>query len=164
MKTKPNLYALLAAACLACLAAGCVTTTLPKPEMTVQSPKVDMSSMKRFYVARNTESGAQGDKHVLGLHAVQQALVDHGMPATSGLLSAMPPDTDCKVIIHDHFFWDVNWYLLSLDIKFYDARSGALIASGFCRRAHPSIRRPPEFVANEIIEALFPSAGGTKNQ
>jgi hypothetical protein len=154
---------LLIAACLAWLTTGCATNELPKPEISTQSPGTDLRGLKNFYVSRDDEAGAQDEKHLRGLHAVQEALTDHGMPATSGLLSAMPADTDCKVIIHDKWFWDTYWYLLTLDIKFYDAHSGALLASGSDRRAHPAIRRDPEFMANELIEAIFPASGGTKN-
>ena len=122
-----------------------------------------MHGLKKFYVMRDDEAGAQDDKHLRGLHAVQETLTDHGMPATSGLLSAMPADTECKVIIHDKWFWDTYWYLLSLDIKFYDTRSGALLASGYDRRALPAIRRDPEFMADELIEAIIPTSGGVKN-
>jgi hypothetical protein len=148
---------------VAWLTAGCVHTQLPKPEIATLSPSVDLSRLKTFYVSRDNESGAEGKKHSLGLSAVQDVLTDHGMPATSGLLSAMPTDTECKVIIHDKWFWDVHWYLLSLDIKFYDPHSGALLASGHDRRAHPSIRRSPEFMANELIEAILPPSGRAKN-
>ena len=120
--------------------------------------------MKHFYVSRDDEGGAQDEKHLRGLHAVQEALSDHDLPATSGLLSAMPANTECKVIIHDQWFWDVQWYLLSLDIQFYDARSNALLASGHDRRALPAIRRDPEFMANELIEAILPAVGGAKNR
>jgi len=125
---------------------------------------VEMSRMKTFYVSRDDESGAQDEKHLKTLHAVQEALTEHGFPATSGLLSAMPADTECKVIIHDKWFWDTYWYLLFLDIKFYDAHSGTLLASGHDVRSAPPTRRDPDFMANELIETLFPaSVGGTKH-
>ena len=154
---------LLIAACLAWLSTSCATNELPKPEISVQSPKADLSGLKKFYVSRDDESGSQDEKHLRGLHAVQESLTDHDMKATSGLLSAMPADTECKVIIHDKWFWDTYWYLLSLDVKFYDTRSGALLASGSDRRALPAIRRDPEFMANELIEAIIPPSGGIKN-
>lgn len=154
---------LLFAAGLACLNTGCVTNELPKPEISTQSPTTDLSRLKHFYVSRDDEAGAQDEDHLRGLRAVQEALTDHGMPATCGLQSAMPADTDCRVIIHDRRFWDVHWYLLSLDIKFYDTRTGELLAQGHDRRAHPTIRRSPEFVASELIEAIFPPSAGAKN-
>lgn len=150
---------LLVAAFLACLAPGCATRVIaPKPELAAQLPIINMSGMKKFYVVHDVEAGRQDDKHLRSLHAVEQALTDHGMPATSGLVSAMPGDTDCKVVIQDHWFWDTYWYLLSLDLKFYDARSGNLLASGHERRAPPVMRRTAEFMANEVVEAVFPSS------
>ena len=160
---KELFYPLFMSACLTWLSTGCATNELPKPVITTQSPTADLSRLKHFYVSRDDEAGAQDEKHLQGLHAVQEALTDHGMPATSGLLSAMPADTECKVIIHDKWFWDYRWYLLSLDIKFYDARSSALLASGQDQRAHPTIRRSPEFMANELIEAIILASGGAKN-
>ena len=159
-QTRKQLFRpLLLAAFLACLAPGCATQVIvPKPELAAQLPVVNMSGMKKFYVVHDVEAGRQDDKHFRSLHAVQEALTDHGMPATSGLLSAMPGDTDCKVVIQDHWFWDTYWYLLSLDIKFYDAHSGNLLASGHERRAPPVMRRTPEFMANEVVEAVFPSS------
>jgi len=142
---------------------GCVTS-VPKPEITTESPKVDMSGMKKFYVSRDDGDSAPDKNHLRGLQAVQEALTEHGMPATSGLPSAMPTDIDCKVIIHDRWFWDMETYLLSLDIKFYDAHSGVLLASGHDRRAAPVLRRDPDFLASELIEAIFPASGGSKNK
>src|SRR5664280_980598 len=95
------------------LTSGCASTQLPKPQVSIQSPRSDMSGLKTFYVSREHEAGAENERHLQGLHAVQAALADHGMPAASGLLSAMPTDTGCKVIIRDHWFWDTYWYLLS---------------------------------------------------
>lgn len=154
---------LLIPACFACLTTGCAVNDLPKPEISTQSPAADLSRLKKFYVSRDDEFGARDEKHLRTLSAVQEALTDHGMPATAGLQSAMPADTDCKVIIQDKWWWDTYWYLLSLDIKFYDARSGALLASGYDRRALPAIRRDPEFMADELIKAIFSGSGGAKN-
>jgi hypothetical protein len=148
------------------LTAGYATAQPPKPEISIQSPKSDMSGIRTFYVACDNEAGShkEKEKHKLALNAVQKALTDHGMPATSGLLSAMPAGTESKVIIQDRWFGYTDEYLPSLDIKFYDARSGALLASGQDKRTQPAIRRSPEFVANELIEAIFPVAsGGKKN-
>ena len=151
---------LLIAICLAWLTTGCASI---QPGITTQSPMVDMKGLKKFYVARDDEAGVQDEKHLKTLRAVQEALTGHGFPATSGLQSAMPADTDCKVIIHDKWFWDLEWYLLYLDIKFYDARSGKLLASGHDCRSAPVTRRDLDFMANELIEAVFPaSVGGTK--
>ena len=150
---------LLVAVFLACLAPGCATQVfVPKPDLSAQSPTVNMSGMKKFYVVHAEEAGGQDDKHARSLHAVEQALTDHGFSAASGLVSAMPSDTDCKVTVHDHWFWDTYWYLLSLDLKFYDARSGNLLAAGHERRAPPVMRRTAEFMANEVVEAVFPSS------
>ena len=115
-----------------------------------------MSAFKKFYVSRDDEAGAQDEKHLKTLQAVQEAFTEHGFPATSGLQSAMPADTDCKVIIHDRWFWDTAWYLLFLDIKCYDAHSGVLLASGHDVRSAPATRREPDFMANELVEAIFP--------
>lgn len=183
-------YPLLIVVCLAWLTTGCVHTYPAKPEISTQSPKSDLSGLKKFYVFRDDEADAQDEKHLPGLrgqnevegpplwpaylfvpalqnekhrralHAVQEALTEHGFPATSGLQSGMPADTEYKVIIHDTWFWVFEWFLLSLDIKFYDVHSGALLASGHLKRAHPSIRRDPEFMANELIEAIFSTSGG----
>ena len=148
---------------LAGLTAGCMTN-IPKPEISVHYPTTDISGIKKFYVARDDEPHAQDEKHLRGLHAVQEALIEHGFPATSGLLSAMPSDTECKVIIHDRWFWDLAWYQLSLDLQFYDAHSGVLLASGHSRRDAPTIRRSPEFMAYELVEAIFPATiGGSKH-
>jgi hypothetical protein len=155
---------LLIAACFACLTTGCGNGAPDlTPGIKTQLPTVDFSGMRKFYVSRDVESKAPDDEHLESLRAVQDALTGHGMPATSGLLSAMPADTQCKVLIHDQWFWDMGSYLLWLDIKFYDARSGALLASGHDLRSAPPTRRSPAFMANELIEAIFPAtAGGTR--
>jgi hypothetical protein len=156
---RNSFYPLLIASCLACLAPGCATRVIvPNPELAAQKPAVNMSGMKKFYVVHAEEAGRQDDKHLRSLHAVELALTDHGFSAASGLVSAMPSDTDCKVVIRDHWFWDTYWYLLSLDLKFYDARSGNLLASGLENRAAPVMRRTAEFMADEVVEAVFPSS------
>jgi hypothetical protein len=159
---KNLFFPLLIAGCLAWLSSGCATNELPKPEISTQSPTADLSRFKHFYVSRDDEADARDQKHLRGLNAVQQALTDHGMSAASGLPSAAPANTECKVVIHDKWFWDVQWYLLSLDISFYDARSNALLASGHDRRALPAIRRDPEFMANELIEAILAGSSGAQ--
>ncbi len=146
------------AAALVWLTTGCASI---QPGIITQSPTVHMSGFKKFYVVRDDEAGAQDDKHLKTLHAVQEALTEHGFPAASGLLAAMPADTDCKVVIHDKWFWDTYFYLLYLDIKFYDARSGALLASGHDVRSAPNTRRDPDFMANELMDAIFPASGGS---
>jgi hypothetical protein len=158
-----KLPSLLIAALLVCFVTGCQTYTLPKPEISVQHPTAELNRLKKFYVVRDEEKGAQDEKHLRGLHAVQNVLTDNGMQATSGLLSAMPVDTEYKVVIHDKWFWDTYWYLLSLDIKFYDVHSGRLLASGYSRRAPPPIRRSPETMANEVFDAIFPVADDAIN-
>lgn len=156
---KPLFRPLLVAALLVCLAPGCATRAfVPRPDLSAQPPTVNMNGMRKFYVAHEEEAGRQDDRHLRSLHAVERALTDHGFPAASGLISAMPTDTDCKVLIQDHWFWDTYWYLLSLDVKFYDARSGNLLASVRERRAPPVMRRSSEFMANEVVEAVFPSS------
>jgi hypothetical protein len=120
---------------------------------------MDLSTLKKFYVSRDDESKAQNERHQQALHAVQEALTDHGLPATSGPQSAMPADTECKVLVHDRWFWDTYWYLLDLNIQLYDAHSGKLLAAARSRRAAPEFRRSPEFMANELVESLSPGSG-----
>jgi hypothetical protein len=156
-KMKTIHYSILLALLLTWLTTGCESI---KPGVAVKYPTVDMSKFKTFYVARDDDSDAQNERHVRTLHAVQDALADHGMAATSGMQSAIPANTDCKVIIHDKWFWDLSWYLLYLDIKFYDARSGQLLASAHDVRSAPGDRRDPDYMANEALESiLHPTSG-----
>ena len=157
MKSK-RIILILFLSGLACLSSGCATYTLPKPVFLIQSPKVDFKELKKLYISRDDEADAQGERTLRVFRAVQEALAGQGIPTTYGLLSAMPSDTECKVLINDKWWWDMDWYLLSLDIKFYDARSGKLLAFGYTRRAHPTIRRSPEFMTNELIDAIFPAS------
>ena len=105
----------------------------------------------------------QDEKHLQGLHAVQEALTDHGMAATSGLLSAMPADTDCKVIIHDRWFWDTYWYLCPWISTFTMLAPVPYWLPGMISEPFRDIRRTPEFMANELIAAIFSVPAVTKS-
>ena len=125
---------------------------MPKPEISANhSLGADLSKVKKFYIAYDKEPN---ERHARTLRAVQASLASRGT-AGMGLGSAMPPDTECKVVVEDHWFWDVHWYQLKLEISLFDARTGALLGSGSSRRADPSLRRGPEFMANEVLDAIY---------
>jgi hypothetical protein len=51
--------------------------------------------------------------------------------------------------------WDVTWYLLDFNIKFYDLNSSFLIASAQSSRTS-LVRKEPTVMVKEALDKLFP--------
>lgn len=63
-------------------------------------------------------------------------------------------DYDIKVVYGGQWQWDVTWYLLNVDIRFYEKEPSLLIASAYSHRTS-LVRKSPEEVVDEAISALF---------
>jgi hypothetical protein len=133
---------------------------LPLPEIKVgiHDPAA-LGAMKSFYVALDESSQSKDEDDDKALNAVQQALAARGLVATGGPLSAMPGSTDCKVIVRPHWFWDMGKYLLRLEVELSDNKTGKNVGYAGSWRGAPRLRRTPEFMAKELIEAIYRSPG-----
>jgi hypothetical protein len=151
--------ALFLASVLIVLCCGCASM-VPKPEISAtRSLGADLGKLKKFYIAYDKEPN---ERHARTLRAVQTSLASRGT-AGMGMPSGMPPDTECKVVVRDHWFWDLQWYQLKLEISLFDPHTGALLGSGSSQRADPSLRRGPEFMANEVLDAIYRAPELPKN-
>ena len=113
------------------------------------TPGVTLSRYRTFYIVR--------DKQTDATDAMQKALSMRGFIVTTGPESSLPAGTDCKVLVRDHWTWDMTMYLLELQVDVLDPRTGALYAQG--RSYHPSLeRKDAETMANEVVEKIFGSA------
>jgi hypothetical protein len=113
------------------------------------APGVSLAPTKSFYVVRDKQSDATD--------AVQRELARRGFVATTGPESAMPANTDAKVLVEDHWYWDVTMYLVELKINLLNAKTGAAMASG--RSYRPSLeRKSPDEMSHEIFDRIFATA------
>jgi hypothetical protein len=110
------------------------------------TPGVSLSQLRSFYIVRDKQSDATD--------AMQKALAARGYVATTGPEASIPAGTDCKVLVRDHWMWDITMYLLELQVDIINPKTGALYAQG--RSYHPSLeRKDAETMANEIAEKIF---------
>ncbi|WP_152454007.1 hypothetical protein [Microbulbifer sp. THAF38] len=63
-------------------------------------------------------------------------------------------DYDVKIVYGGQWQWDVTWYLLNVDIRFYEKESSLLLASAYSQRTS-LVRKKPSEIVNEAISALF---------
>jgi hypothetical protein len=136
---------------------GCaVGPTRPEIEGTLVNGPA-LNRMKKFYV--EVENSSPNERNSRTIEAVKVALTARGGTVKVGPKAAMPSGTECRVVANDHWFWDLGWYLLKLDINLYDARSGTLLGSGSSRRVEPMYRKGPEFMVPEVFQAVFNGSG-----
>lgn len=106
----------------------------------------DLQSVRSFYVVRDKQSDATD--------AVQKELARRGFTATSGPEANMPSDAQCKVLVQDHWMWDITMYLLEMKVDLTHPRTGASFASGTSYR--PSLqRKSPEEMAREVFDRIY---------
>lgn len=63
-------------------------------------------------------------------------------------------DYDVKIVYGGQWQWDVTWYLLNVDIRFYEKEPSLLLASAYSHRTS-FVRKNPAEVIDEAISALF---------
>ena len=114
-----------------------------------QFGEVKLESLKTAYVVRHPKSSRDIDVYV------QDALTQHGVKASRGSMETKPKDVDFYVEYVDHWNWDMAMYLLSLDIRFLDNATGALIASGSFKQGFPHSFPDPEKKVNQVIDNIY---------
>lgn len=89
---------------------------------------------------------------------VQESLITRGIRVRAGPETSIPNDVDFYVTYSDSWRWDLTMYLKELHIHFYDAKSGALIASGsFSNSLLHSFPDPGKKVS-EVIATMYGEA------
>lgn len=64
---------------------------------------------------------------------------------------------DIDIVYGGQWQWDITWYLLNLDVRFYNAKSKSLVASAYSHRSS-LLRKAPEDVVAEAINGLLLNA------
>ncbi|HEY5079035.1 MAG TPA: hypothetical protein VII43_04285 [Opitutaceae bacterium] len=117
-KRRGALVSALLLAGLVCFS-GCSTIN---PASTL--PQSNLRGYKSAYVVAHGGNSADMDAHM------QEALISRGVSVRAGPESAKPSDVDFYVVYTDSWRWDLMMYLKDLNIQFYEAKTGAMIASG----------------------------------
>jgi len=109
---------------------------------------IEMGTYESYYVVRH----ARDKRHLDEI--IRDEMRVMGLNTESGLQDARPAGVDVVVFYEDRWTWDMTNYLLTLRIDFRDAGSNELLATGQSYR--PSLeRKPPEFMAREVLESIF---------
>lgn len=109
---------------------------------------VVLASDDQYYVVRRF-----GDEHGVG-ELIRDSLRRRGRAAECGEETEMPDGTDILVRYQDEWQWDLSWFLLSLEVRFLDPVTAAVMASATNQRSSLA-RKPKEVMVEESLEAIF---------
>lgn len=140
MTTRTAIRVLLSACILGFVSCASVSSSV--------APGQNLSAVKRIYVERNPKD--RGD--IDGLLAKQ--LTAKGYHATHGAAGSAPSDADAILRYNDKWMWDITLYLLQLDLKLHDAKSGLLLAEASSYRPSMERREPAVMVAESLASML----------
>lgn len=124
------------------LLAGCSSVE------THEAPKVDLSSIKRFYV----EHLLTDDHHIDDIIVAE--LKAMGKDASDGPLTMMPDNTEAVISYEEVWEWDFKSYLIALQIDVRRAHTDHPLAQGDYRQPNP-VPKSPEAVVHIILAKLF---------
>ena len=111
-------------------------------------PGTDLTEYRTFYLEH-----LPADERKINL-VIKGVMEKLGLATTTGPASEAPKDVDVTVTYEDRWMWDMAMYMLSLKIDLHDASTKVLLATG--QTYYSSlIRKSPEFMAREILEAMF---------
>ncbi|MEX2961555.1 hypothetical protein [Microbulbifer sp. TYP-18] len=96
----------------------------------------------------------QFDQRGLG-QIIQRQLQEQGFNILLDTLGAID-NYDIKIVYGGQWQQDITWYLLNVDIRFYEKESGLLLASAYSYRTS-LVRKKPEEIINEAISKLLTS-------
>jgi hypothetical protein len=109
----------------------------------------NLRSLRSVYVVTHGGSSADMDAHM------QDALVSRGLIVRAGPETAKPSDIDFYVTYADSWQWDFSMFLKELHIQFYDAKNGALIASGSFSNSFLHTYPDPGKKVAEVIATIY---------
>lgn len=88
--------------------------------------------------------------------AIQRNLENHGV---SVAIAPACDKSDMNVSYTDSWFWDIVMYLRSMDIRFYKAPSGGLIASGHWKNSVLHQFPNADGVVQDLMDEMFRKTG-----
>jgi hypothetical protein len=116
-------------------------------------PGADLRALKTAYVVCRPEE----DANICQMLA--ENLEAHGFTARTG--GGPPPDgTQVVVTYEDRWAWDMATYLLTLRVDMRDPQTNVLLATAQVF-ATSLVRRSPERMARESIDAMLDGHGGS---
>lgn len=124
---------------------GCSTT-----QSVTGGPQSDKSPMTTACFTAHGGRSADMDA------AIQRNLEKHGV---SVALAPACDKADMNVSYTDSWFWDVVMYLRSMDIRFYKAPSGGLIASGHWKNSVLHQFPNADGVVQDLMDEMFRKTG-----
>jgi hypothetical protein len=136
---------LLAASAAFAMLSGCSTT-----QSIVPGPQAKLSPMTTACFTAHGGRSADMDA------AVQRNLENHGVSVS---IAPACDKTDMNVSYTDSWYWDVVMYLRSMDIRFYKAPSGGLIASGHWKNSVLHQFPNADGVVQDLMDGMFVQAG-----
>lgn len=124
------------------LLAGCSTLN------THVEPKVNLKGLKHVFVQRNLNENHGMDGMIV------RYLKEHGIEATSGPLTLMPPDATAYFTYQDQWDWDFKNYLIGLNVTVRNANTDRIMASATYFRPTAFTKTPYQMV-ELTMAALF---------
>ncbi|MFT7485831.1 MAG: hypothetical protein ACI9F9_001682 [Candidatus Paceibacteria bacterium] len=112
------------------------------------SPDASLSKDLTYYVAHYPDDNSEVNVDVCN------ELQLTGRTVTTGEMAELPEDLDVLVTYVDSWVWDMNMYILSLDINFRDASTEQEIASGRSM-ATSLIRQSQKWHANALVTKII---------
>lgn len=88
--------------------------------------------------------------------AIQRNLENHGVSVS---VAPACDKADMNVTYTDSWFWDIVMYLRSMDIRFYKAPSGGLIASGHWKNSLLHQFPNADSVVQDLMDDMFKQTG-----
>ena len=135
---------LILAICLMFVLTGCSYVNISS----IRMPGTEMQTLKKFYVKKRST-----DKRGIDL-MIRDQLIAMGFEAVTGKVNYEPEEFDAIVTYTDRWMWDMANYLLQLTIYIKNTDTGYIGSAGKSFRTSLD-RKPPEYMAKEILEEVF---------
>lgn len=124
---------------------GCATTS----EVDVV-PNVTHASFHTVYLV--VHGGNSGDVD----DDIRRALLQHGLSETEGSSDTIQgKDVDLVVKYDDHWRWDITMYLKTIDIQFFDGKTGTLIAESSWQNSTLHGFHGADKVVDDLVDKTF---------
>jgi hypothetical protein len=134
------------------LAVGALQGCVVDRESTSVSPDVNLSHLKKLYVAKFAPDG-RGVNDLIALE-----LRKMGFEVSTGPDIPEPKDVDAIVTYRDRWRWDITMYMLELRIFIRDPKTDGVLAVGNSYHGTLSRKSPEEMVA-EVLSNIFGKVG-----
>ncbi|MFM0069565.1 hypothetical protein PQQ86_00135 [Paraburkholderia sediminicola] len=140
-----TLFSAAAAASALVILSGCSTT-----QSVTAGPQAKGPAMTTACLTAHGGKSADMDA------AIQRNLENHGVSVS---VAPACDKVDMNVTYTDSWFWDIVMYLRSMDIRFYKAPSGGLIASGHWKNSVLHQFPNADGVVQDLMDDMFRQTG-----